>query len=229
LAMENRMTRPGKERRKAWMYSVINPLLNGLEIEKSFLARKNWTFRRYNRDLEFIRPVRALVDFQSRPNLDDFVTSNPTARGRLDDRDARREDLRKACNAAFEALVSVVDFQRKVSECLNTFVKETARDPASIFNPNIKPYEGVAEIIINNVAELPDHYGPHQFWSRFRDELMPFRRGQSFQHADRAGAELDRSDQVLSAVLTKLRSNLAKEYDIPWAPYSDESLSLSRR
>jgi len=221
--------KPGRERCKAWIYSVINPLLDGLRIEASFLARGNWTFRRYNRNLEFIRPMQAFVAYQSRPNWDDFTTSNPTARGRLGDRDARREDLRKACNAAYEALVTVADFQRKVSECLNTFVKETAKDPASIFNPNIGPYEGVAEIIINNVAELPDHYGAHQFWSRFRDELMPFRRGPKFEYADQAGLKLQRSNDDLSAELIRLRSDLAAEYDIPWAPYYDESLTLSGR
>jgi hypothetical protein len=229
MAMETQTTRPGKERCKAWIYSVINPLLNGLEIEKSFLAKRNWTFRRYNRDLEFLRPFRAFVDYQSRPNWDDFVASNPTVRGRVEQREARREELRKACNAAFEGLVKVTDFQRKVSECLNAFLKETSSDRASIFNPNIEPHQGVAEIIVNNIAELPDHYGPHLFWSRFRDQLMPFRRGLSFQRADRAGAELERSNDVLFAVLTKLRSNLGKEYDIPWAPYYDESLSLPGR
>jgi len=221
--------RPGKERSKAWIYSVINPLLSGLEIEKSFLVRKNWTFRRYNRDLEFIRPTSSYVDYQSRPNWDDFVTSNPTVRGRVEHREARREELRKACNAAFEELVNLSEFRHKVAACLNAFVSETAANRASIFHPNIEPHEGVAEIIVNNMTELPDHYGPHLFWSRFRDELMPFRRGPGFQRADRAGAGLERSDHVLIAVLSKLRSDMGKEYDIPWAPYYDESLAIPGR
>jgi hypothetical protein len=229
MVVEAQTMRPGKERCKAWIYSVINPLLNGLEIEGSFLAKRNWTFRRYNRDLEFIRPIRAFVDYQSRPNWDDFVTSNPAVRGRVEDREVRREELRKACNAAFEDLVKVTDFRRKVSECLNAFVKETLADPASIFHPNVEPHEGVAEIIVNNITELPDHYGPHRFWSRFRDELMQFRRGPTFENADRAGVELERSNDNLSAEVTKLRSDLAAEYDIPWAPYYDESLSLPGR
>ena len=229
MAMETQTKRPGKERCKAWIYSIINPLLSGLEIEKSFLARRNWTFRRYNRDLEFIRPLRAFTDYQSRPNWDDFVTSNPGVRAKMDDREARREELRKACDAAFEDLVKVADFKQRVSECMNAFLRETSSDRVSIFNPNIEPHQGVAEIIVNNITELPDHYGPHLFWSRFRDELMPFRRGPSFQDADRAGAELERSDDNLSAELIRLRSDLAAKYDIPWAPYYDESLSLPSR
>lgn len=65
----------GRERRKAWIYSVINPILEALKIESGFLARRNWTFRQHSRDLEFIRPVEAYVDYQSRPNWEDFVSS----------------------------------------------------------------------------------------------------------------------------------------------------------
>lgn len=226
---EGQRVKPGKDRSKAWIYSVINPLLDGLRIEASFLARGNWTFRRYNRNLEFIRPLQALVTYQSRPNWDDFTTSNPPVRERVDDHEARREDLRKACNAAFEDLIEVKEFQNKVAECLSAFVKETGAEPASIFNPNIKPYEGVAEIIVNNIAELPDHYGPHLFWSRFRDDLIQFRRGPQFEFVDQAGLKLQRSNDDLSEELISLRSDLAAEYDIPWAPYYDESSALAGR
>ena len=226
---EGQTIKPGRERCKAWIYSVINPLLDGLRIEASFLARRNWTFRRYNRNLEFIRPMQAFVAYQSRPNWDDLMTSNPPVRASVDEREARREDLRKACNAAFEELIEVQEFQSKVSEYLNAFVKESGEIAASIFNPKIEPYEGVAEIIVNNVVELPDHYGPHLFWSRFRDDLIQFRRGPKFEYADQAGLKLQRSNDDLSAELIRLRSDLAAEYDIPWAPYYDESLALSGR
>jgi hypothetical protein len=227
--IEGQTVKPGKERCKAWIYSVINPLLEGLRIEASFLGRRNWTFRRYNRDLEFIRPILAFVDYQSRPNWVDFVTSNPAIRKPVEDREARREELRKACNAAFEELARVKDFRQKVKECLDAFAKEAPERDVSPFHPNVEPHEGVAEIIVNNITELPYHYGPHRFWSRFRDDLMQFRRGPTFENADRAGVELERSNDNLSAELTKLRSELGAEYDIPWAPYYDDSLSLPSR
>jgi hypothetical protein len=224
--IEGRTVKPGKERCKAWIYSVINPLLGGLRIEASFLGRRNWTFRRYNRDLEFIRPLEAYVDYQSRPNWEDFMVSNPAVAELVEDRGARREELRKACNAAFGDLARVPDFRQKVSECLDAFAKETPDSRVSPFHANVEPHEGVAEIIVNNIAELPDHYGPHRFWSRFRDELMKFRQGPSFQEADRAGVEFKRSNDNLFAELIKVRSDLAAQYDIPWAPYYEESLSL---
>jgi hypothetical protein len=35
----------GSRRVGAWVYSVINPLIEALKVEKSFLKDKNWTWR----------------------------------------------------------------------------------------------------------------------------------------------------------------------------------------
>jgi hypothetical protein len=219
----------GRERPKAWIYSAINPLLEGLRTEASFLERRNWTFRGYNRDLEYIRPLEAYLDYQSRPNWDDFSASNPQVKQPVEERRERREILRRACDTAFENLAMNTNFRRKVTECLEEFEKETPGSRDRIFQGNVTPHEGVAEIIVNNVVELPVHYGPHRFWARFGDELMKFRHGPAFQEADRAGVELKKSNDRLSAELIKVRSTLAAEYDIPWAPYYDESLALPGR
>ena len=99
-------TKSGRERRKAWIYSVINPLLEGLRIEATFLARENWTFRRYNRELEFIRPARILVGHVSLPNLEDLEKSKPDTQKVIERREAQREKLRDACRAAFDTLAA---------------------------------------------------------------------------------------------------------------------------
>ena len=221
--------KPGRERTKAWIYDVINPLLDGLKIEASFLAKGNWTFRRYNRDLEFIRPRRAFLFYQSHANLEDFTLSNPGIQEKLDHRDARREELRKSCDAAFEYLIENPGFELKVSECFDIFAAEAPGETIHLVHPNAEPHEVVAELIVNNVRELPDHYGLHRFWSRFSEELMSFRTGPALEQADQAGLELKKSNDDLSIELLKVRSDLASKYDIPWAPYSDESMSLLGR
>ena len=118
-------TKPGRERRKAWIYSVINPLLEGLRIEATFLARENWTFRRYNRELEFIRPVPILVGHVSLPNLEDLENSKPDTQKVIERREAQREKLRDACRAAFDTLAANPDFQRKVSDALQVWKAKT--------------------------------------------------------------------------------------------------------
>src|SRR5271157_3500245 len=209
--------KPGRERRKAWIYSVINPLLNGLGIERSFLERGNWTFRHRNRELELIRPLDAYVDYQSRPNWEDFIASNSGVAAPMREREARREELRQACIAAFDYLVADEKFGKEVSRCVATF-PASERDSLGA-----QPDHLVAQLIVDNIRELPDHmFGHYGFWLRFSDELMQFRKGPRFEDADRAGAELKRSNDRLSAELIKVRSGLAQKYDIPWAPYYDE-------
>lgn len=211
--------KPGRERRKAWIYSAINPILEALKIESGFLARGNWTFRQHSGDLEFIRPLEAYVDYQSRPNWEDFVSSNPSVRDKVTHRDEQRERLRKACSTAFDYLVAVQEFQQDVS-----------RMAVDGGNLGQRPEGVVAELIINNVEQLPSHYGHHRFWSRFGDELRQrFREGEAFTRADQAGRKLKKSNDELSEELMKVRGNLAAEYDIPWAPYYDESLPLRDR
>ena len=117
----------------------------------------------------------------------------------------------------------------KVSDCFDIFPTEAPGKTSDLVHPNVKPHEVIAELVVNNLGELPRHYDLHRFWARFRDELMPFRVGPAFEAADRAGFELKNSNDQLSAELIKVRSNLAEEYDIPWAPYYDESLSVSDR
>jgi hypothetical protein len=226
---EVQVMKPGRERGKAWIYSVINPLLEALKTEDFFLLKRNWTFRRYNRDLEFILPIAALVDYQSRPNWEDFISSNPEIKERVQGRDACRETLKKACGDAFDFLVAIPGFRRRVEESIETFGADAAPVAGELVHPNVKPHEVIAELVVNNIVELPSHYGLYRFWSMFNHELMPFRVGEQFDRADEAGIELRKSNDELAAELTSARSALAAEYDIPWAPYYDESLSLPSR
>ncbi len=217
----------GRERRKAWIYSVINPLLEGLRIEATFLERGNWTFRRHSRDLEFIRPIRILVGYRSVPNLEDLINSKPETRKAIERRDAQREKLRDACRAAFDALVANADFRRKVSDTLQAVESEAPGWTMTIVHPAVPFHEVIAEVIVNN-GGVPNHAAIYPFWSKFRSEFMPFRVGMEFTAADQVGRELRNSNDHLELELAQLRSTLAEEYDIPWAPYDEASALASR-
>jgi hypothetical protein len=220
-------TNSGRERRKAWIYSVINPLLEGLRIEAAFLGRENWTFRRYNRDLEFIRPVRILIGYKSIPNLDDLTNSKPATQKAIERRDAQRDKLRDACRTAFDALAASPDFQRKVSDALQIVESETPGETSRLIHPAVKAHEVIAELVVNR-GGIPDHAGTYPFWSRFRSEFMPFRVGAEFDAADQAGRELEKCNNDLALELKQLRGALAEQYDIPWAPYDEASALASR-
>jgi hypothetical protein len=217
----------GRERRKAWIYSVINPLLEGLRIEATFLARENWTYRRHSRDLEFVRPVRVLVGYKSIPNLDDLTSSKPDTQKAIDRRELQREKLRDACRAAFDALAANPDFQRKVSDAFQIVESETPGKAQTLTYPAVPFHEVIAELAVNK-GGIPDHAGTYPFWSRFQDEFMRFRVGAEFDAADQAGRGLEKYNNRLALKLTQLRGALAEKYDIPWAPYDEASALASR-
>lgn len=222
-------TKPGRERVKAWIYTVINPILDGLAIEAVFLEKGNWTFRRYNRELEFIRPVTGLVNHQGRRNVVDFALSNPSAKERIDGRDEQRAQLRDACRVAFDNLAANLGFRREVEECLQVFEVESPAESNRIGHPGVKPHEIMAELVVNNRECVPDHAGIYPFWSRYRDQFMPFRVGAEFESADQAGLKLKERSENLSLVLAETRSDLAAEYDVPWDPYPNGAVVLSGR
>jgi len=227
---ENKAMEPGRERAKAWIYSVINPLLDALKVQSVFLKRRNWTFRFYNGNLEFIRPLDGYINFQSRPNWEDFIASNPSARKRIEDRDRRREELRKACNLAWRHLVDLEEFRQQVLTLLDRF---RAEEPPSNHRvsglPDGEFHKLVAERIVNDIGNITEDSADFRFWSRFRDDLIQFRRGSSFELMERAGLDLSERNNEVTEELGRAREELASKLDIPWAPYSDESLALPAR
>jgi hypothetical protein len=228
--VEDKPMELGRERAKAWIYSVINPLLEALNTQSVFLKRRNWTFRFSSENLEFIRPLQAYISYQGRPNWEDFVASNPGARERIENRDRQREELRKACNLAWHYLVDLEEFRQKVLMLLNEFRAEEPPASHRVSGlPDEEFHKLVAERIVNDIGDIPDHYGDHRFWSRFRDELIQFRRGPSFEQIERAGLDLSNANDQVAVELARVREELASNLDIPWAPYYDESLALPGR
>jgi hypothetical protein len=53
--------RKGVERAKAWIYSVLNPLMEDLRAENKLLAKQNLTWRSQTAEMEFIVPTRDLI------------------------------------------------------------------------------------------------------------------------------------------------------------------------
>jgi len=62
MKRDNKKSKKGTRRIEAWIYTVITPLIEALKIEKSFLKDKNWTWRYYTKNLEFILPLEGYVD-----------------------------------------------------------------------------------------------------------------------------------------------------------------------
>src|SRR5208337_1084232 len=66
---------PRQSRRvAAWMYAVINPVVEGLGHELEFLKKGNLTWRSTTKRCEYIRTVQEYVDSRQWPNYKDFLS-----------------------------------------------------------------------------------------------------------------------------------------------------------
>jgi hypothetical protein len=209
----------GARRIEAWVYTVINPLIEALKVEKSFLNDKNWTWRYQIKSLEFILPLEKYVDSASLPNFEDFLKANPQIERKRKKHDDLRAALSEKCQIASNHLIALEPFQEKAKLSLSTYKQES---PTEEYPGGAIPEKDfdklVAQYIINSIKELPGHYTTSKFWSRFGKELLQFRTGDVFEKLDRSGEQLEKEDERFLVTLENVRSNLCEEYDIPAAP-----------
>jgi hypothetical protein len=216
---DKNVIKKGPRRVEAWVYTVINPLIEALKVEKSFLKEKNWTWRFQIKSLEFILPLEKYVDSASLPNFEDFLRANPQVERKRRKHDDLRAKLSENCEIAFNCLIASDPFEDRVKLFLSIYEKEK---PAEEFPGGAVPEKDfdklVAQYIVNSIKELPGHYTASKFWSRFGGELLQFRTGDVFENLDASGEQLENEDDRLLKSLEDLRSTLCENYDIPAAP-----------
>jgi hypothetical protein len=219
LAEENktRRRRKGTERIKAWIYSVLNPLMEDLRAENKLLAKKNITWRYQTAEMEFIQKTREHISPSARPNYDDLLRGVPSLRQEMEKRDGKVEALRQAALECWKALTGY--FSSQVEPWLKQWKEEGHPYPGGA-TPEGEFWLLITEYVINNVEELPAHYTSRAFWSRFRGNFLSARYSNNFLQLEQAIFELKKANEVLIETLDQTRSHLCEEYDIPAAPIS---------
>jgi hypothetical protein len=221
LAEENRprRRRKGTERAKAWIYSVLNPLMEDLRAENTLLAKKNVTWRYQTAEMEFIRQTRDLISPSARPNYDDLLRGRPDLQPIMRDRDTKVETLNQAALACWKYLTEGAWFQSHVQQNLQMWTEEGHPYPGGPI-PKEEFWQLVAEYVLNDTQTLPYHYSSQQFWSRFRAIFIIFRATPPFSELEQAISALKKANEALIGTLDQTRSHLCEEYDIPAAPIS---------
>lgn len=210
-------TRKRSERVKAWMYSVLNPLMEALRAETLSLSKKNITWRYSTDGMEFIVATRELIQPSLRPNYDDLLRGYAVVKPQMEDRDKKFETLRGQASNCWKQLTEYTDFRHVVGNQLKQWRDEGNSYPGGAI-PEEEFWLLIAEHILNNAAELPFYYTNRPFWSRFGQSLLALRVGQPFSQLEKSTVELKKSDETLIKFLDQSRSNLCEQYDIPAAP-----------
>jgi hypothetical protein len=219
----------GSERIKAWVYAIINPLIDSFRRETELLKSGNLSWRIHSRRCEYIRPIPEVINPDHEPILDDFLAEYSTFRARFDERDSALGTTEQAATRFVQGLLQGSEFRRQVDVCLRNYESMRATHPTYpelVGHLGERAAEYIAEFLVNNVQSMPRHYAHHAFWEAFRLEFEAFKQRETFTKLTEAANRLRNLSQQLGVDLGSLRLDLCREYDIPAAPIeSPRSLS----
>jgi hypothetical protein len=222
------------KRVEAWVYAVLNPLIENLGREVFLLGKGNLTWRFYSRRFEYIHPIREYIDFPQRPNYEDFIGDplNPGFREKFDEHDRALTELEASASRFSDGLIHSDLFLEQVKESLEKYESIARTNPLYPYIESMRESlpRAVAEFLVNRIDVLPDHYMTHKFWEEYREkfdlsaqEFEPYGQRESFQALVQARAALtDVADRLLHD-LNSHRQLLCRTYDIPAAPIPGNS------
>jgi hypothetical protein len=212
------------KRVEAWIYTVINPVVEGLQRESVLLETGNLSWRYYSQRCEFIRPVQEYIDSAQWPNYNDFLEENQEFRERFQSHDTRLEALNNAASALFSALFANPQFLDAVESALTAYEKFRQSDPLAPDLSRMRDDDTkyAAEYLINNYRALPVHYQLAKFWTLASDGMHAFRSSSNiFSPVQDHALALKSESQRLSSDLENNRLGFARTFDIPAAPVPD--------
>ncbi|MFH0902621.1 MAG: hypothetical protein V2A73_18480 [Pseudomonadota bacterium] len=200
----NASRRPTKDQAKAWLATVVGPMVDALHVEARRIQSDNWSFRHYSKDFEFLWPTEKMVAAPFQPNLVQFLRHYPDMASLVRAHDDRVKSLRSACIAAYDVLLQDTGFLR------------LARVATHGDSDDIRYF---AEYTINGIRELPQNYATHEAWNSSANKFLARREAASlkpkFIEVKTLGHDLCEAITSLLDNLVETQQRLADEYGLP--------------
>lgn len=221
--------RPARKRKpygpnivRAWFDTVIQYALRGIENERSFLEKRNWTFRFRTRKLEYLALLAEHLPSAGRENMEQFVAFFPGISALVDKHDRRELQLEQSCNVYFEALLKSPDFRGVFQSVVGETPQALGREFSTFFGAysEADAMGFLAEYVVNNLEDLPIHYSTAELWNHYRKrfitvastpEVAPLAASTS-----KSGSAMIEVIGDLASFLKKTRSELSLEFDVPY-------------
>lgn len=208
--------KPGRNIARAWIDTVLNPLLNALDVETQLVRKSSWTWRYRHRTLEYLRTVRAHLGLLPTENLDQLLHAYPELRGDLDAHDRALVEVKDACAALHDDLVASAEFQQA---CERAATPENLTRTGWIAGATTaeERVSALAENAVNGQQEIPEYVSTYGLWKEFGKEFLKQREQSRFASSLRAaGARFEQAVESLRQRLSDLRLTLAFEHDLPY-------------
>jgi hypothetical protein len=213
----------------AWIYAVINPIVDALERELTIFDTENLTWRSNLRRCESIHSIQEYVDVGQWPNFRDFEAEHNLFLETFGQHDADLKLLNDSARQAFDWLISQPDFSQEIARLMEDY--EAARSSVSPQVPRFTDSRPelskmAAENVINNIPTLPVHYLFAPFWNLAAAHLLPFRNLPEFDSLHGARGKLRELSSGLKQGLEDQRLKFSRKFDIPAAPIPGLSLEI---
>jgi hypothetical protein len=223
--MNERMeaTTPKRQYRRvaAWIYAVINPIIDSLQRELMLLEAENLTWRPSSGRCEFIKPIQEYVDVRQWPNYYDYSAEHTLFLKTFKEHDGDLLSLNSRAKAIYDWMISWKDFSSEVELLLGRYEGEKSRagpQYPSFNNSRPELPKVAAESIINNIQSLPSHYTFAPFWNFASQDLLTLRNHPEFQSLHSLRSRLAEMSSALKARLEEHRLSLSRDFDVPAAP-----------
>ena len=214
----------------AWIYVVINPVIESLQQELALLDSGNLTWRPNTGRCELIRTVQEYVEPTQWPNYQDFLAEHPHSVfvPGFRQHDSKLLELDAMAQLVFQKMLSSPRFTAAVDEAFVAY--ENQRASLGPQAPLLTHTRGdipkmAAEYVINNAQSLPSHYLISAFWNFSGKNLLVFRDTPEFQPLQRSKDRLNGISAKLKMMLESFRLGLSRDYDVPAAPVSSISFN----
>jgi hypothetical protein len=206
----------------AWIYTVVNPVIESLQREVMLLDSENLTWRASSSRCEYIKLIQEYVDVKQWPNYSDYQLEHRAFLENFAEHDGNLKSLNGEAKGIYDwMLLSWKEYPVIIDECLTAY--ESARPSMgpqfpSFTNSRPELPKVAAENIINNIQSLPSHYVFAPFWNFASRQLLQYRNHSNFQSLHSLRAMLGQISSALKARLEDHRLFLSREFDVPAAP-----------
>jgi hypothetical protein len=191
--------RASKDQVRAWLHTVIAPMLGALSVESEHAGR-NWSFRAGRKDFEFLWTADMMIGEYYRAVREQLFRYHPELAELTRRHDVTREELRRACERAFQRVMESPQFRQLASE---------------------RPDDDrryLAEYLVNGLRELPGNYTLSDYWKTKGPgylQLADPALGESWLEIERSGDKARKAIAALRARLEHLQAELADEFGLP--------------
>jgi hypothetical protein len=208
---------------QAWIYAILNPVIEGLGRETFFLGKGNLTWQSDTRKCEYIQPIRGYFQYSQWPNYEDFVADpqNLDFKQKFEAHDQALSVLESSASAFADDQLQLEQFQKQVDDSLAEYQISVRENPCYPFlddSPAGSRARGVTALLVNRLDVLPHHYGTHKFWEIYKHVFEPYRERPSFEMVKNATDNLMHVSSGLLRDAGVHRQSLCRTYDIPPAP-----------